>query len=175
VLDTLKRKLGMTPDTAQAETVKEEVTMSEKETVAAVAENQVDVAALQASVLSLTSQLSDATSKITELNSLVEAATEFNANKEKVALEVKLADRKSKVEAAVGTAKAESVMAAVAGLDDGAFATVLSAMTTSTTTEASTSLFVEQGVDASADVAAIAKAAESNPVLDILQAKYPTK
>lgn len=175
MIDALKRKLGITPDTAQAETVKEDVTMDVTGTVAAVAEGQVDVAALQASVATLTSQLSDATSKIIELTSLVEAAAEFNSNREKAALEAKLANRKSLVEAAVGTVKADSVMAAVAGLDDGAFATVLSAMTAGTATEADTPLFKEQGVDASADVTAITKAAESNPVLDILQAKYQPK
>lgn len=83
--------------------------------------------------------------------------------------------RKSKIAAVLGDAKVEETFMAIKSLDDTNFEIVLKSFATVKAAEAGGAAFKEQGVDASADVAAIQKAAESNPVMDLLRAKYGTK
>lgn len=173
MIDALKRKLGITPAPAQAETVKEEVTMDVKDdsVVAPAAAETVDVVELQASLVSATAELADAKTKIAELTTLVEAAADFHAEQAKAALEAKLDARKAKVAAAVGSDKADALMAATASMEDGAFDAVMAAMATTQNSEAETPLFKEVGVEASADPTKLA----SNATMDYLVSKYKTK
>lgn len=64
---------------------------------------------------------------------------------------VKMAARKAAVEASLGTEKSVAVLAATESLDDAQFESIVSAMATTLTKEADTSLFKEVGVDAKAD------------------------
>jgi hypothetical protein len=178
LIDALKRKLGITPALPQAETVKEVETMEDKDNGGAALASAdtnagVDVAGLQASLASLTAELAGANDKIAELTAFAEAATEFQAAQAKAALDAKTAVRKLAVVEAVGTVKADALMAATASLEDGAFNAVMAAMKTTTDTEAETALFKEVGVDATADTSKLA--ADSNPVMDYLTAKYKSK
>lgn len=168
MIDALKRKLGIIDQApVKTETNKDE-NMDKQELSSGVDESV--VAGLQASVAALTTQLASAVSKIAELNSVIDASKQLEADKEAAAQAAKLADRKDQVTAAVGSANAEAVMSALAGLDDGSFATVLSAMATSSKAEAQTKLFTEQGVDAAADLAKTT--AESNATMTYLKSKY---
>jgi hypothetical protein len=175
MIDALKRKLGILPATVAeaADTAKENETMDVKDkdaaALAAADTNAVDVAGLQASLASTVAELADAHTKITELSALVEAAKEFNAAQVAAALEVKTAARKLAVVNAVGTVKADALMAATASLEDSAFDAVMAAMTTTAAAEADTALFKEVGVDAEASTTSLA---DSNPVMDYLTAKY---
>lgn len=174
--DTLKRMLGLSPDTAKAEDTEKDVTMDALDTGAvtpAADANAVDVAALQASLATAVSELADAQTKIAELSGLVAAATEFAAAKDKAALEAKLSARKAKVTAALGTAKADAFMAATASMEDTAFDAVMSAMATTAATEADTALFKDVGVDAEVDQTKVS--AETNGVMDYLTSKYGQK
>ncbi len=168
MIDALKRKLGYSQAPAEADTNKEEVTMS----VTEASKDQAEMASLQESVTNLTAQLSTALSKVAELASVIETSKQLQAEKEAAALEAKLADRKLKVSEAVGTASADSVMTALAGLDDSSFATVLSAMTVTAKKESETKMFTETGVDGKTDVVKATAEAESNPVMDYLKSKY---
>ena len=154
---------------AQAETNKEDVTMTVKETGAAlVAANTEAVAGLTASLASTVAELATAQAKIVELSALVEAAVAFKAAQAEDMLKAKTAARKLAVVAAVGTDKADALLAATTSLEDEAFNAVMAAMTTASTVEAKSSLFTESGVDA----AASATLADSNPTMDYLTAKY---
>lgn len=170
MMDALKRKLGLIPETATAEKLEEDLTMDNTTNEALAAALAQDVAGLQATVTNLTSQLTESQSKIAELNALVTAAADFQVAQEKAALDTKLAARFKEIEATVGTEKASALMAATTSLDDSAFSAVVNAMKVAGTTEANTSLFSEQGVDAEVDPTKLA----ANGVEDILRAKYQT-
>src|SRR5687768_14996995 len=77
----------------------------------------------------------------------------------------KLAVRKDKVVAAIGTEKADGLMAATENLDDAAFEAVVSALAGSVEVEANSSLFKEQGVDAQVDAAKVEEESEEKRLL----------
>lgn len=176
--DTLKRIMGIGPSpakaetTVQTETTKEIIDMVKPETgevSQASAESIVaDMASLSASVAELTSKLSAAEDQIATLSTAL-----ANAKSEKAAAAMDA--RKAKVVAAVGTEKADALLASLSSLTDPAFDAVMDAMSVTSKAEAQSKLFTEQGVDASANVAAVTEAAKSNPVMDLLKAKYAPK
>lgn len=85
-------------------------------------------------------------------------------------LATKMAARKEKIVASIGTEKADALMKATEGLDDTAFEAVVSAMAGSVEAEASTALFREVGVDAVADATKVV--AEESTTMKILKAQY---
>jgi hypothetical protein len=92
------------------------------------------------------------TAKIQELSAFAEAA---EAEKVRLAEEAKqklASDRKEKIVAAVGTEKADALVAATEGMDEAAFNAVMSAVTVAGEKESKSAMFNEVG--ASADVEA---------------------
>ncbi len=170
MIDALKRKLGITPAPAQAVVTEKEEVMDVKETGTAAQATAESVASLSASVASLTADLATANSQISEMTSVIAEFVKADAKSAADALAVKLDARKTKIVAAVGTEKADALQAALATMTDGAFDAVMLAMSATVKTEATTALFTEVGVDATADTTKLA--AESNPVMDYLTAKY---
>jgi hypothetical protein len=151
VKDTLKRLFGG-PTPAEAESKKEDVTMTIEDVKpdATVDASANTVATLTASLEAVTTELASANAKIAELTALVDAATAFKAAAEREAAELKATARKEKLVAAVGTEKADALMAATASMDDTAFGTLVAAMTTTLTVEAAQPTFREVGVEGEA-------------------------
>jgi hypothetical protein len=119
--------------------------------------------------------LADVQTKYAELSAQLETAQAalavIEADKAQMvaqAAEAKLAARKEKVEATLGTAKAEGVLAATATLEDAAFEAVLSAFAASYADEAKSPMFNEVGVAAEA---AVASAPEESLEMKIIKAK----
>lgn len=109
-------------------------------------------------VLALTEKLDAATAKIAELTASAEQA--------------RLTSRKEKIVAAVGTAKADALMAATDQLDEAQFNAVIGAMSTSLDIESKSKLFSEQGVAAEADANQVAPVSKE---MQILAQKYNTQ
>ncbi len=162
---TLQRILGMTPIPAKAETVKE------VDMVTAVKADAAELTTLQASFESLTAQFAESQNKVAELTTALSAFAEQKAAADALVHAAKMASRKEKVVLAVGTVKADSLMAAMAEMSDATFDAVTAAMTTTATAEAQSPLFKEVGVDGSADPAKLAAEAE-NGVMQYLKAQY---
>lgn len=114
-----------------------------------------DVASLTAAIATLTTELAASQGKVAELTAQVEAATEFKAAQEAMAVEAKSAARLAKLVSAVGQDKAVGLHAATVAVDDVAFEAVVSALQTSMKTEEKSPLFTEAGVDATADTALV--------------------
>jgi hypothetical protein len=134
---------------------------------------------LQAEMANLKAQAEAATSALAEMTAKLEAAhadlSKLVAEKAEMAATaaaVKLAARKEKVIAAIGTERADALMAATEGLDDAQFAAVVSAMSVATDAEAKSPLFSEVGVTAEADAA---KVVEESAEARILKQKYGVK
>lgn len=143
-------------------------------------EVQAEIEKLQAQVDAVTAEfgakLEEAAAALAEMTAKFEAAqaelatlaaekAEMVAN----ARAVKLAARKEKVVAAIGTEKADGLMLATEGLDDAAFEAVVSALAGSVDAEAKTELFSEVGVAAEADAA---KVVEESEEMKLLKQKY---
>lgn len=110
----------------------------------------------------LISKLEGAWATITSLEAQI---AEMNAS----ALAAKLSARKEKVVAAIGTERADSLMAATEGLDDTAFDAVVSALVGKGEAEASSDLFKEVGVTAEVDAS---KVESETAEMKMLKAKY---
>lgn len=95
------------------------------------------VAEADGKVAELTTQLATLTTQLSVFTAQVQAA--------------KLAARKEKLVAAVGTERADALMESTQGVDDASFETVVSALTLSTSLESQSNMFVEKGADAQAD------------------------
>lgn len=158
---------GQPAPTAQADNV-EEVNMENEAGADTVASGTVDVASLTASLQEATTALATANAQIAELTALVNQAATFKAEAEKAAQATKLAARKEKAVLTVGTEKADKLMTATAGMEDEQFNTVLSVMASTMSTEETSDLFTEQGVEGNADTSAV----QTNKTLELLQAKY---
>jgi uncharacterized membrane-anchored protein YhcB (DUF1043 family) len=98
---------------------------------------------LQASFAELNEKYTEAAAKLAD----VEVA---KASLVAEAVKAKLAARKEKLEFAVGTEKAATLLSTLEVLDDAAFDSVVSSMTTTLSTEAISPAFVESGVTAEA-------------------------
>jgi hypothetical protein len=85
---------------------------------------------------------------------------------------VKFAARKEKVVAAVGTAKADPLMAATETLDDAAFEAVMGALSASADTESNSKMFQEKGV--TVEVVA-SQVTEESAEMKMLKKKYGAK
>jgi len=153
---------------AQAETVKEEV-MSD---VVATPEGATDLAKMSAIVTALTAKFEASEGRVAELTAALTALADVKAAADKLAADTKFAARKVKVEAAIGTEKAVTLLAAVGHAEDSVFDAVMAAMSTSAVAEAATLLFKEVGVDGKVDPAKLA-ADTANGTMAYLQAQYP--
>jgi hypothetical protein len=181
MLEKFKKFLGVdTPATAAVEAVEEKVAevvastlnvvveASTSEVQAVLAESQAALAALQEQFTAFKTEAETAAAQAAE--SLSAAVAEAASLKEQLATLVaekqaliadasakKLAERKEKIVAAVGTAKADAVMAATETLNDEAFAAVVSAMAASFDAEAGTEMFKETGITAEADATKVSE------------------
>lgn len=166
-------------NTASAEQVKEEVTMTTKEGQPDMAAEDTKTAELAALLESVTTTLSATQSKLTEMSALYEVAqaalAASDAAKEQLvvdAKQVRLAARKEAIVASIGSAKADALLAATDALDDTAFNAVVGAMANSFETEASSALFSEVGVAAKTDASAVVTEPEESQEAKMLKAKY---
>lgn len=119
------------------------------------ADNTAELASVQAALASqaeafttVTEQLAELTKKYDEAQAKLSAIEEDKASLLAKAAEVKAQARKEKVEATLGTAKAEGVLAATASLNDEAFEAVVSAFAASYDAEANSKAFKEVGMSA---------------------------
>jgi hypothetical protein len=126
------------------------------------AEFEVEKASYHASLAEVSAKLEAAHA---ELAAIAAEKAELVAT----AAAAKLAARKEKIVAAIGTEKADALMVATGSLDDAAFEAVVSAMTGSMDAEAKSSLFTEVGVTAEADAA---KVVEESAEMRILKKTY---
>lgn len=126
-------------------------------------------AEFESNISELKGQLEAAMASVEELKSALDAEKAAKEELIAKAKDAKLAARKERVVAAVGTDKADGVMAAVESLDDAAFEAIVSAMQGSVDAEAKSSMFKEVGVTAEVDAS---KVAEESQEMKLLKAKY---
>ena len=174
MLDAIKKKLGM--NTTAAETT-ESMTLV-VDTSAVVSELSVMRTEFEAGISKLTADFAGAQAALSEMTANFEAAqAALNAmTAEKAEMTVKteaakFAARKEKVVLAIGTEKADGLMLATQGLDDVAFAAVVTALAGSVDAEAKAGLFSEVGVSANADTT---KIVDQSPEMKILKQKFPS-
>jgi GTP cyclohydrolase III len=86
---------------------------------------------------------------------------------------LKLAARKEKVVASLGTERADALLKVTEGMDDAAFEAVVSALGVSAAVEAASPLFKEVGVDAKADATKVREESARNE--DSQAKKYAKK
>jgi hypothetical protein len=132
-------------------------------------------AALQAEVVEKDTQLSALAGKVAELEKSLTQFAEAKAALEKEIQAKRLETRKNVIVEAVGTAKADALLAATDSLDDAAFTAVVSALGMSMEAEAKTPAFKEVGVDAKADAVKVDEQANSDPGASLakkLEQKY---
>lgn len=168
MLDRLKKQLGIVDAVASPE----------------LAEIQEQLAQLQSQFEGVQANLSDAVNTITTLSAdkanleaalatAIEHSQALEASAKEVADKVladKMAERKAKLVSAIGTEKADTAFEAVKGLEDAAFAAVVTAMATSVEVEANSTLFKETGVSGEAEPAATMTVEEK-----ILREKFNVK
>lgn len=165
-------------DTTTKADVIDETLKTDQELVIEVASEELDV--LKAQVEALTADLgekleaangalAEMTAKFEEAQAQLSAIAAEKAQMVTDALAAKLAARKEKVVAAIGTEKADGLMLATEGLDDTAFEAVVSALAGSVAAEAASPLFKEVGVTAEADAA---KVVEESAEMKLLKKQY---
>lgn len=112
--------------------------------------------------------------KLASVEDLIAKAEAEKEAAEKAALEAKLNARKEKVVAAVGTDRADGLLAATESLTDEQFEAVVSSLAVSASAEAKSKMFVEQGaaVEAAADIDVDELAKEKSEVLKLLKAEH---
>jgi chromosome segregation ATPase len=143
---------------ASAEQQEEVVDMTtQTEATASAADTK--IAELSASLATATDAIAANETKLSEVLAQLEAAhatlAAIESDKASLiakAVEAKNLTRKEKVEATLGTDKAESVLAATASLDDAAFDAVLSAFSANFEAEANSPSFQEKGITADKEV-----------------------
>jgi hypothetical protein len=140
-----KQELNLTIDTsdirAELEAFRQEANALLANAETQIAELTTQLAATTAEKESVSQKLEVATAALVEVERVKQAAIEE-------AKAAKLAARKEKVVAAIGTEKAQGLLSATEELDDAAFGAVVSALVGSVEAEAKTGLFNEVGVDA---------------------------
>ena len=179
MLDALKRAIGGKADAVAEQVIAlaaHEALQSEFASYKEQAESLLSTAVSEKAELatkleSAQAELSEALAQLETLKQFAEAAEAAAAQAAAEAAATKLNARKTAIVAAVGTGRADALMAATESLDDAAFDAIVSAMSMSVETEAKTGMFAEQGatVDASA-----APNADESPEMKILKAKYKT-
>jgi peptidoglycan hydrolase CwlO-like protein len=132
---------------------KAETTLSLQVDSAALEKLQADFEAFKAEANALIAQ---ADADNTELKKQVQVLQSEKSQMIAEATAKKLADRKAKVEAAIGeNEKVEKLLAATEAMEDAAFEAIVSALNTSAETEAKSEMFTEKGVAATADASKI--------------------
>lgn len=116
----------------------EQSTTALSQAVETVKEADAKIAELQASLAASAAQLAT-------LQAFADQAAADKAKLEADAAQAKLDARKAKIVAAVGTAKADALMASTQSLADADFESIVSALGTSLETEAKTKMFTEAG------------------------------
>jgi hypothetical protein len=139
---------------------------------AAIAELTADKELTLAALAAAQGELDSARAELETLKQFAEAAEAAAAQAAAEAAAAKLNARKEKIVAAVGTERADALMAATQALDDAAFDAIVSAMSLSVQIEAKTGMFAEVGATADANAAA---PIEESPEMKILKAKYAQK
>ena len=152
-----EENVEMTTNTEQLSAVN-----TEAELTAIVASQAASLTELQASFAELNNKYTEAAAKLAE----VEAA---KASLVADAAAAKLAARKEKLEFAVGSEKASTLLSTLEVLDDAAFDSVVSSMTVNLDKESLSSAFTEKGVTASADAE---KVVEAGSIKAKLEKKY---
>ena len=188
MLNAIAKALGMGSE-AKAEEVVEQVVGSVEQTSTQTIELKVDTSEIQAELDAiktqfeaatneLTAKLEEATAALADATGKLEAAEAAKTAAEAKVAELvaaeaarKLAARKEAIVAAIGTDKADALMAATEGLDDAQFTAVVSAMAGKVDAEAQSPLFKEVGVTAEADAA---KVVEESAEMKLLKQKYGT-
>lgn len=180
LLNRIGKALGLKADEAQGAVDQDQVV---EQVVEATVEQVVDaltVAPVQAALDALTAQFEELQGKFAELSGKYEQAqaalSAIEAEKAEMiaaAAAAKAEARKEQVVAAIGTEKADGFLLATEGLDDTAFAAVLSALVGSGQTEAQSPLFQEVGVTAEVN-AEVVEGGESKE-MQLLKAKYGKK
>jgi len=165
MLDFLKKKLGATPVTPEASqevTTTGDLPEQPKEETMNVEENaQVELASHGAVVAELAAMKTEMASFKAAAEAMKaeyeEKLSAYAAAEEKAqadALAVKMAARRTAVEANLGTEKADAFMEATKELNDTAFAAICSAMAGTVKAEAESDLFKEVGVETKAEAVA---------------------
>lgn len=131
------------------------------------------VAAAEEQVATLTAQLAEANEKLGAAAAAIVDSEAAKQAAEASALAAKLAVRKEKVVAAIGTARADALLTVTEGMDDAAFDAVLAALGAKADAEAADPLFNEVGVEAQADPAQVTN--EESKEMKILREKYKTQ
>lgn len=142
----------------------------------------VDSAEVQAALQEAAAKLEDLTAQFAELSgkyeqaqAALEALAKEKAEMIAAAAAAKLEARKAQVVAAIGTEKADGLMAATENLDDVQFNAVLSALAGSVSAEADTAMFKEVGVTAEVDAVKVVEAGGESKEMKLLRAKYGKK
>lgn len=168
MLDSIKKKLGITQAVPVLESI---VDTSAVQTEFSQMRTEMDagIATLSSDLATAVDQLEKMTAAFNVAQSALNALTAEKAELAVTAAAAKFTARKEKVVLAIGTEKADGLMLATQGLDDVAFEAVVTALAGSVDVEASTELFTEVGVAASADTTKIvAESAE----MRIIKNKY---
>lgn len=170
MLKKLKKQLGIEDSDVNAsvsEDVKAQLTVIQEQLTTKDAE----LATIVAKVVTLEAEkaaLEQALSTAIEHAQALEASTKEFADKQ---LADKLAVRKQLIVDIVGEAKADATFEAVKELEDGAFDTVVNALSLSIEKEAKSDMFTEKGVSAEADENKVTMTAEER----ILRQKFNIK
>jgi hypothetical protein len=178
MLETLRKALGGKEAAKQPEQTEVKQLSAEDVTVAV----QAAVAELQgqfdefkqnaeAAMAEAAEKITGLQAELTEAKAALDAADAAKAEAEATALAARAKARKEKVVAAIGTERADALLAVTEGMDDAAFEAVVGALGASTETEAAKPLFNEVGADGGADAAKV----EESPEMKILRAKYKTE
>lgn len=161
MLDSLKKKLGIVPNT--------EANESENTTVTFVATETEEYKELLAGFTEQSAQLDAALAKVVSLEAQMQQFADAKAQAEATAKQVKMDARLASLSKEVGDERAKNVLAATEALDDAQFEAIASALKLSADTEAKSALFTEQG--ANEEVSADARNEESAE-MKLIKAKY---
>lgn len=169
----MKNLLKKVFNSADAEKEKETVEMTTNN-------NSADLLAQATTALAdKQAQLTNALAEVENLKQLLANAQSAELQAQEQAKQLKTEARKNKIVEAVGTEKADALLAATEGLEDAAFEAVVKAMTVNLDAEAKTEAFQEVGKVAKPDAEAIDSIeSDKNKESDeakLLKAKYKSK
>ena len=125
-------------------------------------DNTAELALAHAALSTVQDQLTELTAKFEAAQATLALAEEAKQSLIATAAEAKAVARKAKVEAAIGTAKAPSLLAATDSLDDASFEAIVASLATSLDTEANSPMFTEKGVASEADAVVVEKPTHFN-------------
>jgi hypothetical protein len=172
----LNRLLGRAGvEVAEVEaTANEAVTKLQADFDAFKAEAETNLAKSEAALTQAIATIKEADAKVAELTAKLEAMQAEKVAAAKEAEEKRLAARLEKIKAAVGSEKAESLMAATSDLTDDKFEAVVGAMTGAIDAESNSSMFTEQGATGNAAPPQVTDAAAGTlAALKIVQGEDP--